>query len=191
LSSIHLNRDFFILWKGTLLKSCSFNNFNSKSRVKLDDDVPQKQKGGGEHVSKNTETPVRTIGKPMSFKSSNLGRATESKVKMLSPKSGTAQDLKGSSLAKESGVFDRKSLSRIDRPVVCSTMASSVISTSKHNQKLTPRGETVKSLAINCNRDLKVNHDGKLSSLSKSVNNISNESPEPQVISGVNSIGSV
>lgn len=166
---------------GTLLKSCSFNNFSSKSRVKLDDDVPQKQKGGGEHVSKNTETPIKTIGKPMSFKSSNLGRATESKVKMLSPKSGTAQDLKGSSLAKESGVFDRKSLSRIDRPVGCSTMASSVIST--HNQKLTPHGETVKPLAINCNRDFKVNHDGKSSSLSKSVNNISNESSEPQVIS--------
>lgn len=189
LSSIYLNRDFLILWKGTLLKSCSFNNFKSKSRVKLDDDVPQKQKGGGEHVSKNTETPIRTIGKSMSFKSSNLGRATESKVKMLSPKSGIAQNLKGSSLAKQSGVFDRKSLSRIDQPVVCSTMASSVIST--HNQNLTPRGETVKPLAINCNRDFKVNHDGKSSSLSKSVNNISNESSEPLVISGVNSIGSV
>ncbi|XP_045833428.1 uncharacterized protein LOC123924542 isoform X2 [Trifolium pratense] len=152
---------------GSLLKCSSFNNFNSKSRGKLDDDVRQKQKvGGGEHVSKNMEIPGGTVRKSMSFKSSNLGRATVSKVKMLSSKSGTSQDLKGSSLAKESAVFDRKSLSKIDRPVVCSTMASSVISTSKHDQ------------------EFKVNHVGKSSSLSKPVNKINNKIPEPQAISG-------
>jgi hypothetical protein len=172
------------------LKCSSFNNFNSKSRVKLDDDDRQKQKGGGEHVSKNMETPGGTVGKSMSFKSSNLGRDTVSKVKMLSPKSGTSQNLKGS-IAKESAVFERKSRSRIDRPVVCSTMASSVISTSKHDQKFTPHGETVQPLATNCNQEFKVNHDGKSSSLSKPVNSISNKIPEPQVISGMNSFGSV
>jgi hypothetical protein len=164
------------------LKCSSFNNFNSKSRVKLDDDVRQKQKGGGEHVSKNMETPGGTVGKSMSFKSSNLGRDTVSKVKMLSSKSGTSQNLKGSSLAKESAVFDRKSLSRIDRPV---------ISTSKRDQKFTPHGETVQPLVPNCNQEFKVNHDGKSSSLSKPVNSISNKIPEPQVISGMNSFGSV
>jgi hypothetical protein len=164
------------------LKCSSFNNFNSKSRVKLDDDVRQKQKGGGEHVSKNTQTTGGTVGKSMSFKSSNLGRDTVSKVKMLSSKSGTSQNLKGSSLAKESAVFDRKSLSRIDRPV---------ISTSKRDQKFTPHGETVQPLATNCNQEFKVNHDGKSSSLSKPVNSISNKIPEPQVISGMNSFGSV
>jgi hypothetical protein len=118
----------------------------------------------------------------MSFKSSNLGRDTVSKVKMLSSKSGTSQNLKGSSLAKESAVFDRKSLSRIDRPV---------ISTSKRDQKFTPHGETVQPLVPNCNQEFKVNHDGKSSSLSKPVNSISNKIPEPQVISGMNSFGSV
>jgi hypothetical protein len=164
------------------LKCSSFNNFNSKSRVKLDDDVRQKQKGGGEHVSKNMQTTGGTVGKSMSFKSSNLGRDTVSKVKMLSSKSGTSQNLKGSSLAKESAVFDRKSLSRIDRPV---------ISTSKRDQKFTPHGETVQPLVPNCNQEFKVNHDGKSSSLSKPVNSISNKIPEPQVISGMNSFGSV
>jgi hypothetical protein len=164
------------------LKCSSFNNFNSKSRVKLDDDDRQKQKGGGEHVSKNMQTTGGTVGKSMSFKSSNLGRDTVSKVKMLSSKSGTSQNLKGSSLAKESAVFDRKSLSRIDRPV---------ISTSKRDQKFTPHGETVQPLVPNCNQEFKVNHDGKSSSLSKPVNSISNKIPEPQVISGMNSFGSV
>lgn len=175
-----------------LLKSNSFNNFNSKPRIKLVDEVvPQKQKGGGEHSSKNMETPAGTISKSMSFKSSNLGRATESKVKMLSPKSGTTQDLKGSRHAKESGVSDRKFLSRIDRPIVCSTMASSVVSASKGDQKLTPCGETAKPSAVNSNREFKVNQDGKSSSLSKSMNNISNKNPEAQVISGVILIGNI
>lgn len=173
------------------MKSNSFNNFSSKPRVKVDDVVPPKQKGGDEHVSKNIETPAGTIGKSMSFKSSNLGRATESKVKMLSSKPGITQDLKGSRQAKESGVFDRKSLSRIDRPVLCSTMATSVVSTSKGDQKLTPRGETAKPSVVKNNREFKVNKDGKLSSLSKPMNNISNKSSVPQVISGVISIGSI
>ena len=178
---------------GTLLKSNSFNNFNPKPKVKPVDEVPQKKKGGGEHTSKNIETPARMISKSMSFKSSNLSRssATESKVKMLTSKSGTTQDLKGSRLAKESGASDRKFLSRIDRPVVCSTMASSVVSTSKGDQKLAPRGETGKPSAVNNDREFKVNQDGRLNSLSKSMNNISRKSLEPQVNSGVISIRNI
>ncbi|XP_020214859.1 uncharacterized protein LOC109798859 isoform X2 [Cajanus cajan] len=169
--------------RSTLLKSNSFNNFNSKPKVKLVDEVvPQKHKGGVEHISKNMETPSRMISKLMSFKSSNLGRssAIESKVKMLSSKPGTAQDLKASRHAKESGSFDRRFLSKIDRPVIRSTMDSSVVSTSKGDQKHTPRGETAKPSTVNNNREFKVTQDGKLYSVSKSS---STKSPEPQVSS--------
>ncbi|KAL2329271.1 hypothetical protein Fmac_022698 [Flemingia macrophylla] len=170
--------------RSTLLKSNSFNNFNSKPRVKLVDEVvPQKQKGGVDHISKNMETPARMISKSMSFKSSNLGRssAIESKVKMLSSKPGTAQDLKVSRHAKESGSFDRKFLSKIDRPVIGSTMVSSVVSTSKDDQKSTPHDETAKPSTVNNNREIKVTQDAKLYSVSKS--NTSHKSPEPQVSS--------
>ncbi|KAK7263981.1 hypothetical protein RJT34_31582 [Clitoria ternatea] len=172
--------------RSTLLKSNSFNNFNSKPRLKLVDEVvPQRQKGGGEHIAKNVETPAGLMSKSISFKSSNLGRsiACESKVKMLSSKSGTAQDLKASRHAKESGTFDRKILPRIDRPVICSTMVSSVVSTSKCDQKLTPRSETAKPSAAHNNPEFRVNKDGKLYSSSKSMNNITRRSPEPQVSS--------
>ncbi|KAG4386225.1 hypothetical protein AAZX31_11G008600 [Glycine max] len=167
--------------KGMLLKSNSFNNLNSKPRVKLVDEVvPQKQKGGNEHTSKNMEMPARVTGKSTLFKSSSLGRsnATESKVKMLSPKSATTQDLKGSRHLKESGAFDRKFPSRIDRPV-----ASSVVSSPKGDQKLTPHAESNKASAMNNNRELKVNQDGKSSALSRSMSNISRKSLEPQVSS--------
>ncbi|RZB79380.1 uncharacterized protein LOC114376286 isoform X2 [Glycine soja] len=171
--------------RSTLLKSNSFNN-NSKPRVKLVDEVvPQKQKGVVEHISKNMETPAGMISKSMSFKLSNLGRsnAVESKVKMISSKPGTTQDLKASRHAKDSASFDRKFLSKIDRPVICSTMVSSVVSTSKGDPKLTPHGETAKPSTVNNNREFKVNQDGKLYSLSKSMNNTSSKSPEPQVSS--------
>ncbi|KAK7405940.1 hypothetical protein VNO78_07552 [Psophocarpus tetragonolobus] len=165
----------------SLLKSSSFNNINSKPRVKLVDEVvPQKSKGGSEHTSKNVEMPSRITGKSTLFKSSSLGRsnAAESKVKMLSPKSVTTQDSKGSRHLKESGAFDRKFPSRIDRPV-----ASSVVSTPKGDQKLTPRAEISKPSAMNNNRELKVNQDGKSSALSRSMSNISRKSLEPQVSS--------
>ena len=168
-----------------MLKCNSFNNLNSKPRIKLVDEVvPPKLKGGGEQTSKNMETPARMIGKSTLFKSSSLGRssATEPKVKMLSPKSATAQELKGSRHLKESGAFDRKLPSRIDRPVV---------STAKGDQKLTSRGETTKPSAVNNHRELKVNQDGKLSTLSKSMSNVSRKTLEPQVSSGMTSIGSI
>ncbi|RYR69532.1 hypothetical protein Ahy_A03g016088 [Arachis hypogaea] len=161
--------------KSTLLKSNSFNNINSKPRVKLVDEVPQKKKGAGEHTSKNIEMPGRMISKSSSLKSSNLGHscATESKVKMVTSKPGTTADQKGSKLAKESGASDRKFFSRVDRPVVCSTMASSALLTSKSDQKLTPRSETAKPSTINNNHEFKVNQDGRSNSLLKSKNNTS------------------
>ncbi|XP_019424099.1 PREDICTED: uncharacterized protein LOC109333206 isoform X2 [Lupinus angustifolius] len=173
--------------KSTLLKSSSFNNSNSKPRVKLLDEVaPQKPKRGGEHTSKTTEMSARMTSKSTLFKSPSLGHsnATESKVKMISPtKSATSQELKGSRHSKESGGFDRKLPSRIDRSVACSSMATSVVSTPKGDQKLKPRGETIEPSAVNNNRDLKANLDGKFSTLSKSTSNISRKSLEPQVSS--------
>ncbi|CAJ1926292.1 unnamed protein product [Sphenostylis stenocarpa] len=175
--------------KGMLMKSNSFNNINSKPRVKLVDEVvPQKLKGGHEHASKNMEIPARMTGKSTLFKSSSLGRtnATESKVKMLSPKAATTQDLKGSRHLKDSGAFDRKIPSRIDRSVV-----SSVVSTPKGDQRLTPRAESSKPSSLNNNRELKANQDGKSSALSRSMSNINRKSLEPQVISGVISIPAI
>ncbi|MED6122043.1 hypothetical protein PIB30_035964 [Stylosanthes scabra] len=157
--------------KSTSLKSNSFN-INSKPRVKLVDEVPQKNKGGSEQGSKNIETPGQMMSKSTSLKSSNLSRssATESKDKMLTSKSGTTPDLKGSRLTKES---ERKFLSRVDRPIGCST-----ISTPKGDQKLSARGETAKPSAVS-NRECQVNQDGRLNSLSK--NNISRKSLTPLV----------
>ncbi|KAI4322004.1 hypothetical protein L6164_021730 [Bauhinia variegata] len=166
--------------KGTLLKSNSFSTLNSKPRVKLVDEVvTQKQKGAGEHASKSMETPARMISRSMSFKSTNLGRssAIESKVKMLSSKSSHVLDMKGSNHAKEWGAVDRKKLSRVDRPAVCSTMSSSVVSTPKGDQKLTPHGETSKPLSGN-SRELKVNHDGKSSSFSKTTSSLGRKGVE-------------
>ncbi|CAL0311365.1 unnamed protein product [Lupinus luteus] len=174
--------------KSTLLKSSSFNNSNSKPRVKLRDEVaPLKLKGSGEHMPKNIEMSARMTSKSMLFKSSSLGRSnsTESKVKTISPtKSATSQELKGPRHSKESGPFDRKLPSRIDRPVACSSTPSS-FSTPKGDQKLTPRGETTKSSSVNNSRELKANLDGEFSTLSKSESNINRKSLEPQVSSAV------
>ncbi|KAL1362451.1 hypothetical protein HN51_010707 [Arachis hypogaea] len=157
--------------KSTLLKSNSFTT-NSNPRVKLVDEVPQKKKGGSEHASKDSEAPRQIISKSTSFKSSNLSssNATESKVKMLTSKSGTTQDLKGSRLTKES---DRKFLSRVDQPVVCSTISKPI-----GDHKLSPHGETSKPSAVN-NRERKVNPDVRSNSLSKSKNNINRKSSAP------------
>ncbi|KAI4295253.1 hypothetical protein L6164_035319 [Bauhinia variegata] len=177
--------------KSTLLKSNSFSPLNSKPRVKLVDDVvTQKLKGAGEHTSKNMETPARMISKSMSFKSTNLGRssATESKVKMLSSKSSHTQDLKGSRHTKEWGAVDKKIPSRVDCSAICSAMSGSVVSTPKGDQKLTPRGETSKPLSGN-NRELKVNQDGKSSSLSKSTSSVGRKGVDPAVSSERTSIG--
>ncbi|CAK8539204.1 unnamed protein product [Lathyrus sativus] len=164
--------------KSTLLKSNSSNNLNSKPRVKIVDEIfPPRPKGVSEQTSKNVEPSPRITSRSTLFKSSSLGRssAIESKVKMLSPKSATTQDLKGSRHLKESGALDRKYLSRNDRHV-----ASSAVSAPKGDQKLTPRGEAIiKPSAVN-NRELKINQDGKLNAPSKSMNNISRKSLEPQ-----------
>ncbi|PON49500.1 Zinc finger, FYVE/PHD-type [Trema orientale] len=139
--------------KGTLFKSNSFNASNSKPKVRLVDEVvPEKQKAGKEHVYLDTkERSGRLIGKSMSFKSANPGRF-DSKVKMLSPRFAQAVDLKGLKQAKERTAFERRSLSKLDRPLVSST-TSSTVSTPKADQA--SRVESSLLSFANNNRDSK------------------------------------
>ncbi|XP_024020786.1 uncharacterized protein LOC21402590 isoform X4 [Morus notabilis] len=172
--------------KGTLFKSNSFSATNSKPKVKLVDEVvPQKQNGGKEYTSLDRkDKSARIIGKSMSFKSANSGRSSssDSKVKMLSPRLALAIDTKGSKQAKERMAFERKSLSRLDRPPINSTTSSSV-STPKADQ--TSRVES--SSFVSNNRELKVQSEGK-SSTSKSTVNLSRKPVEiPITAAGVSS----
>ncbi|CAL0329392.1 unnamed protein product [Lupinus luteus] len=174
--------------KSTFLKSNSFN-LTSKPRVKLVNGVvPQKQKAGGGHTSKNMEAPAWMLKKSISSISSNLPRSTSTESKAFWPSYKILQDLKGSRLAKKSGAFDRKLPSRIGRPVVSSTMTTSVGPNTKGEQKVTPCDVTAKPSAVNSNQELKVNQDVKLRSSSKSTSNISRKSLEAQVISERTSI---
>ncbi|XP_059435246.1 uncharacterized protein LOC132168162 isoform X4 [Corylus avellana] len=173
--------------KGTLLKSNSFSTLNSKPKVKLVDEVVlQKQKGGREYTSIDTkEGPARIISKSMSFKYANTGRtnAPESKVRMLSSKFTHLQDPKGLKQAKERGTFERKILSKLDRPLVSSATGSTTVSTPKVDQKLTSRGETSLPSFVSNNRESKVvQSDGK-SSLSKVTSSLGRKGVEVPVTS--------
>lgn len=174
---------------GALLKSNSFNTLSSKPKVKLVDEViPPKQKGARDYNSLDMkEGPTRMMSKSMSFRSANSGRmnATESKVKMLSSKSTHVQDVKGLKQAKERGTFERKHLSKLDRPPVSSTTVTSSVLTPKLDQKLTSRGETSLPSYVSNNRDSKVvQSDGKLS-LSKVTSSLGRKGVEIPVTSGV------
>ncbi|XP_062119700.1 protein PARALOG OF AIPP2-like isoform X2 [Humulus lupulus] len=178
--------------KGTLLKSKSFSITNSKPKVRLVDEVvPEKLKGSKEHISLDTkERPGRLISKSMSFKSTNMGRssAADSKVKMLSPRFVPPVDLKGSKQVRERPAFERKHLSRLDRPPVSST-TSSTPSTPKSDQASRVESSLL-SFASN-NRDSKVHSEGK-SSTSKLTGNLARKPVETPVSSvGVSSASGV
>ncbi|XP_039006071.1 uncharacterized protein LOC120133579 isoform X2 [Hibiscus syriacus] len=164
----------------TLLKSNSFNALNSKSKVKLVDEIAlQKQKISRQHESLyNKEEASRVIGKSMSFKSINSGRlnTTESKYKMLSSKYPPVQDLKGLKQVKEQISLDRKNLLKLDRS--CSS-----VFTPKVDQKLTPHADTISHSSASNNRDTKsVRSDGKPNSGVPSANGcISSEQKLNQV----------
>lgn len=158
--------------KGTLLKSSSFSTLNSKAKVKLVDEVvPQKQKVTRDQASLDVkEGPSRVMGKSMSFKSTSSGRSSagESKLRALSPRPSRLHDLKGLKQVKERNAFERKSLSRLDRSLTLSSMATPA-STPKADQKLTPRGEAVSFSSASNNREAKVvKSEGKGSTLTKS-----------------------
>ncbi|ESR50667.1 hypothetical protein CICLE_v10033462mg, partial [Citrus x clementina] len=157
---------------GTLLKSSSFSTLNSKAKVKLVDEVvPQKQKATRDQASLDVkEGPSRVMGKSMSFKSTSSGRSSagESKLRALSPRPSRLHDLKGLKQVKERNAFERKSLSRLDRSLTVSSMATPA-STPKADQKLTPRGEAVSFSSASNNREAKVvKSEGKGSTLTKS-----------------------
>uniref|UniRef100_A0A5B7AG95 PHD-type domain-containing protein n=1 Tax=Davidia involucrata TaxID=16924 RepID=A0A5B7AG95_DAVIN len=175
--------------RGTLVKSYSFNSSNAKPKVKLvDEAVPQKQKSARESASLDTKDGAgRLIGKSMSFKSANSGRfnASESKVKMLSPKFSHGQDLKGSKQAKDRSLFERKNSFRLERPLGNSAMATSVVSTMKVDQKLASRGETHSLSSVSNNHELKgVQSDNKLTTLSKVTSYVARRGSEMPVSLG-------
>ncbi|XP_060675600.1 protein PARALOG OF AIPP2 isoform X6 [Ziziphus jujuba] len=174
--------------KGTLLKSNSFNAGNSKPKVKLVDEVvPQKQKGAKEHTSLDIkERPSRMISKSMSFKSVNSSRSnvSDSKVKIISPKFSNVVDLKGLKQAKERNAFERKNLSKLDRPPVSSTTASSTASTLKADQA--SRVESSLVSHVSNNRDLKVVQcEGKPNISTKSTSNLARKTLETPIMSSV------
>lgn len=174
---------------GTLLKSNSFNTFNSKPKVKLVDEVPQNQKCSREGRSPDVKVgTARMISKSMSFRSMNSGRsnATESKVKMLSSKYSQAQDVKALKQAKERNAFESKSSSKLDRPIGSSLTTSSNVCVSKVGQKLTPRGDSVMSSSTSNNKESNTSQsDGKLGSSSRSISSIAHKGAEIPVTSGM------
>eukprot|EP00258_Populus_trichocarpa_P023393 XP_024439412.1 uncharacterized protein LOC7465630 isoform X3 [Populus trichocarpa] len=157
--------------KGTLLKSNSFNTVNSKPKVKLVNEFPQKHKGTRESSLDMKERPARMMSKSMSFKSVNSGRSVtiESKGKMISSKYSHTQDARGLKQVKDQNAIDRKNLLRLDRPLG-SSMPNSAVSTPKVDQRITPRGESAIASSPSINRELKsTQSDGKLGTLSRST----------------------
>lgn len=131
------------------------------------------------------EGPARTISKSMSFKSVNSGRtnATESKVKMLPSKFPHVQDVKGLKQYKDRTAFERKSLSKLDRP-----LGGSAIVNSNLDQKHTPRGESVTVSSGSSYRDSKVQSEGKFGTLSRSCSGTSRKCAEISAASGMISL---
>ncbi|XP_048236196.1 uncharacterized protein LOC8272795 isoform X3 [Ricinus communis] len=165
--------------ESTLLKSNSFNTFNSKPKVKLVDEVPQKQKGNRDLEMK--EGTARMMSKSMSFRSVNSGRSNvaESKVKMLSSKFSQGQDIKGLKQVKERNALEHKSLSKLERPLGSSVTTSSNASGPKVNQKLTPRGEGVMVSSACNNSDSKASlSDGKSGGLLRSTSSLARKGAE-------------
>ncbi|XP_065852678.1 protein PARALOG OF AIPP2 isoform X2 [Euphorbia lathyris] len=171
--------------KGTLLKSNSFSTPNSKPKVKLVDEVPQKLKSSRDLDMK--EGSARMISKSMSFRSVNPARssATDSKVKMLTPKFSQSQEIKGLKQVKERNVFESKSVSKLDRPLLGSSLTtSSSVSVPKVNQKLTPRGESAMTSSTSNNKESKASQsDIKPGSLLRSNSIIARKGPENPVTS--------
>ncbi|KAJ6884298.1 hypothetical protein NC652_031331 [Populus alba x Populus x berolinensis] len=166
--------------KGTLLKSNSFNTINSKPKVKLVNEFPQKHKGTRESSLDMKERPARMMSKSMSFKSVNSGRSVtiESKGKMISSKYSHTQDARGLKQVKDQNAIDRKNLLRLDRPLG-SSMPNSAVSTPKVDQRIAPRGESAIVSSTSINRELKsTQSDGKLGTLSRSTSSVGRKSAD-------------
>ncbi|GFQ03472.1 tyrosine-protein kinase baz1b [Phtheirospermum japonicum] len=154
-------------FRGTFSKSNSFNSLNSKPKVKLVDQVViQRQKSAKEPSSfRHKEGVVRTIGKSMSFKSTNAGRS-ESKVKMLSPRPSHVQDIKNT---KQRGPLERQQSFRTERSSINSTIGASVSPTSRIDKRPASRGESSSLATIANHHETKsVQAEGKSAALSRS-----------------------
>lgn len=143
------------------MKSNSFNTMNSKPKLKLVDEVPQKPKDSRDPDMK--EGSGRMMSKSMSFRSVNSvhSRTTDSKVKMLSPRFSQFIEMKGLKQVKERGAFESKSLSK-------SVTTSSSVSVPKVNQKLTPRGESSMTSSTSNNKEPKASQSDSQSGLLRS-----------------------
>ncbi|GMH09133.1 hypothetical protein Nepgr_010973 [Nepenthes gracilis] len=159
--------------KGTFVKSNSFSTSYPKPKVKLVDEIPQKQKQGIDAK----DGPNKMIGKSFSFKG-NLGRTnvSEAKVKMLSLQFSHFQDLKGLKQSKERTSVERKNSIRSDHPLASQVQAN----TSKHQS----RGDNVSSTSVSSSRDYRgAQSDGKLATSTRtsgqSIDKISDTSTSP------------
>ncbi|CAN1132183.1 hypothetical protein LINPERPRIM_LOCUS14244 [Linum perenne] len=165
--------------KGTFLKSNSFNATSSKPKVKLVDELPHKSKSFKESsLADNKDGPGRMMGKSMSFHYAGSGKA-ESKVKMLPSKLSHVQDIKGVKQARDHNTFERRNLSKLDRPGGM-VAPGSKITTPKPEQKLTPRNEGVTVSSAGNSRDLyAAASEGRLGSLSRSNAGITRKGDGP------------
>ncbi|KAL7147191.1 hypothetical protein ABFS83_06G091300 [Erythranthe nasuta] len=144
-------------FRGIFSKSNSFNSLSSKPKVKLVDQVViQRQKSSKEHGSFRLKDGVgRSIGKSMSFKSTNPSRS-ELKTKMLSPRPSNIQDNKNT---KQRSSFDRQSSFRAEHAMVGTTTSS----TPRIDKRPASRGES--SSLANLHEVKTHQTDGKLAAL--------------------------
>ncbi|KAK6118468.1 hypothetical protein DH2020_047735 [Rehmannia glutinosa] len=154
-------------FRGTFSKSNSFSSLNSKPKVKLVDQVViQRQKSAKEHSSfRLKEGVVRSIGKSMSFKSTNSSRS-ESKIKTMSPRLSHIHDIKNT---KQRIPFERQRSFRTEPSSINSVRGTSVSSTSRIDKRPAPRGESSSLATIANHHEMKpVQADGKSAALSRS-----------------------
>ncbi|KAG6426633.1 hypothetical protein SASPL_110860 [Salvia splendens] len=153
--------------RGNFSKSNSFHSLNSKPKTKLVDQVViQRQKSAKEHGSfRLKEDVVRSIGKSMSFRSTNSNRF-ESKIKMLSPRSSNIHDVKNT---KERSAFERQRSFRTEHPSNNSVMGASMSSTSRIDKRPSFRAESSSLASPTNHQEVKQVHtDGKSTALSRS-----------------------
>ncbi|KAK6936505.1 hypothetical protein RJ641_033535, partial [Dillenia turbinata] len=161
--------------RGTLSKSNSFSTLNSRGKVKPVDEaiIPKQKLGRDTSLIDSKEGAV--MGKSMSFKYANSGRVNEAKVKMLSSNFSHALDMKGSKQGKERALFEKKSSFKSDPSSIA---ASSNVSITKVDRKLSSRGEAVVS-SVGNNHDTRVGQaDGKLATSSKSTSHFDHKGSE-------------
>ncbi|KAI3473851.1 hypothetical protein Pfo_028032 [Paulownia fortunei] len=154
-------------FRGTFSKSNSFSSLNSKPKVKLVDQVVlQRQISTREHPSfRLKEGVARSIGKSMSFKSTNTGRS-ETKMKMLSPRETHIQDIKNT---KQRSSVQRLSSFKTERLSINSMMGTSGSSTPRIDKKPASGGESSSLTTITKQHEAKpVQTDGKSAALSRS-----------------------